>query len=434
LLGLFFVTTGASLDVGLLIKEWPIVVALLVGLLALKTTVISAIGPLVGLTRRESVRTGFVLSQGGEFAFVLLALANQLNVLPTNLNKLLIIVVVLSMAFTPLLTEAGQRVAELVPEEESAALDDRGNEGYNQNDPVLICGFGDVGQAVANMLEALLLPGSKSPVPYVAFDLTVPRVQAGQEAGFNVLYGDGSRPAVLHAAGVDRPRAVAVCYTARGRAVAAVRSLKDAFPEAPIFVRALDLRHAAELEEAGASKVVTAEAEAGLQVGSELARTLGIRQETVDPLANALRRDMADQSHAMAIALRKPAGGAKLPVPAQPTPQPGGQLSAVYKFDAAAAEWTPSPTMESDIEDSAASGLLAKVGATLKSLGGAENEDGKASKTNTLVTLESTRAGTQTGTMLPDGSVECPVAWDPTESKGAARVEAGGNGNGGGLR
>ena len=100
-----------------------------------------------------------------------------------------------------------------------------GSEGYNLADPVLICGFGDVGQAVANMLEspALARPGSSGaqlalmpsssssssgsasstalqqqqrdqvPYPYVAFDLTVGRVQAAQEAGFNVLYGDGSR-------------------------------------------------------------------------------------------------------------------------------------------------------------------------------------------------------------------------------------------------
>jgi Kef-type K+ transport system membrane component KefB len=114
LLGLFFVTTGASLDLALLIREWPTVLGLLVGLVALKASLIAAIGPSVGLTRAESIRTGFVLSQGGEFAFVLLALAAQLEVLPAELNKLLIIVVVLSMAATPALTEAGRLVAELV--------------------------------------------------------------------------------------------------------------------------------------------------------------------------------------------------------------------------------------------------------------------------------------------------------------------------------
>eukprot|EP00889_Picochlorum_renovo_P000417 jgi/Picre1/27447/NNA_000414.t1 len=114
LLGLFFVTTGASLDLALLIREWPTVLSLFAGLIALKATLITAAGPSVGLSRSDSVKTGFILSQGGEFAFVLLALASQLKVLPEELNKLLIIVVVLSMAVTPLLSEAGSFVAKFV--------------------------------------------------------------------------------------------------------------------------------------------------------------------------------------------------------------------------------------------------------------------------------------------------------------------------------
>ncbi|XP_039803946.1 K(+) efflux antiporter 3, chloroplastic-like [Panicum virgatum] len=101
LLGLFFVTTGTSIDMQLLIREWPNVLSLLGGLIAIKTLIITAIGPRVGLTLQESVRIGLLLSQGGEFGFVVFSLANRLGVLPLELNKLLIIVVVLSMALTP---------------------------------------------------------------------------------------------------------------------------------------------------------------------------------------------------------------------------------------------------------------------------------------------------------------------------------------------
>jgi voltage-gated potassium channel Kch len=172
---------------------------------------------------------------------------------------------------------------------------------------VLIAGFGDVGQAVANMLGGSAAAAAGSPVPFVAFDLTVDRVQAAQRAGFNVLYGDAARPKVrrrrrpvcrvcpggsrggaafcgvpgrqgrerppaggwaavppgarrvrpalraqvLHAAGVGKPRAIAVCYTARQRAISAVGALREAYPDVPIYVRAVDLRHAAELDLAG---------------------------------------------------------------------------------------------------------------------------------------------------------------------------------------
>lgn len=129
----------------ILFREWPNILSLLAGLIAIKTLIITAIGPRVGLTLQESIRIGFLLSQGGEFAFVVFSLANRLaviyffvhflthskylvllmkrsmldyrlGVLPLELNKLLIIVVVLSMALTPLLNEIGRKAAEFIAE------------------------------------------------------------------------------------------------------------------------------------------------------------------------------------------------------------------------------------------------------------------------------------------------------------------------------
>ncbi|CAI5983169.1 unnamed protein product [Closterium sp. NIES-65] len=97
-----------------LASEWPNILALLTGLIGIKAAIITALGPRVGLTLSESVRTGLLLSQGGEFAFVVFALANQLGVLPLELNRLLIIVVVLSMALTPFLDALGRRAAEYI--------------------------------------------------------------------------------------------------------------------------------------------------------------------------------------------------------------------------------------------------------------------------------------------------------------------------------
>ncbi|CAI5502738.1 unnamed protein product [Closterium sp. Naga37s-1] len=118
LLGLFFVTTGTSIDLSLLAAEWPNILLLLSGLIAIKTAIITALGPRVGLSLPESIRTGLLLSQGGEFAFVVFALASQLGVLPDELNRLLIIVVVLSMALTPLLDSLGRSAAEALEKRE----------------------------------------------------------------------------------------------------------------------------------------------------------------------------------------------------------------------------------------------------------------------------------------------------------------------------
>lgn len=161
-----------------------------------------------------------------------------------------------------------------------------------EEEPVLICGFNDVGQTVANML---LSPALGKPTPWVAFDLTVGRVQAAQEAGFNVLYGDGSRPKVLKTAGISRPRAVVVAYTARQRAVTAVETLREEYEYVPIYARALDMEHAVELQRAGATMVVTAETEAGLLLGSQVSEALGMPRRLRDPLVRALRDGITDR-------------------------------------------------------------------------------------------------------------------------------------------
>ena len=426
---------------------------LLVGLLALKATVITLIGPLVGLSKADSIRTGFSLSQGGEFAFVLLALAAQLEVLPAELNKLLIVVVVLSMAVTPLLTETGKRVADIISAQDGEQLS-RGSEELESDDPVLVCGFGDVGQAVANMLRTLGLP-------YVVFDLTVARVQAAQDAGFNVLYGDGSRPKVLNAAGVRSPRAVAIGYTARQRAVTAVSTLRKEYPDVPILVRAIDMVHAAELEDAGATQVVLAEAEAGLAVGSRIAEDLGAWSASVASLANALRADMAVRTNALAeeVAERNN-GGAK----ADGTPGSGGAaiMRSVYRFDGPRAVWEvaggPGSSQDGEgVTSSGGGGLLASI---LGAMGSGESIDivdvtpdkpnpaatirisssgrgGASSSSNSSAAAESGDAtetlvfvaskGGQESFVLPDGSLECPVDWEDEQGSPAGSPSEGSN-------
>ncbi|KAK9810162.1 hypothetical protein WJX72_005895 [[Myrmecia] bisecta] len=298
LLGLFFVTTGSSLDLQLFFKEWPIVIALLAGLLAVKIGIIGGIAPFFGLSESESIRTGFLLSQGGEFAFVLLSLANELKVLPEDLNRLLIIVVVLSMALTPALAELGKWVAEASTKDDGAdpgIIDTGGKSSQNTKDPrpIVICGFGELGQTLANMLESpFAVSLERGQVPYVAFDLVPARLKPAREAGFNVLYGDGSRPQVLRAAGVEQPRACVVVYTARGKAITAVNSLRTSYPEVPIYVRALDVRHAAELKAAGATHITVASSEAGLAMGRSVLEGLGANENSLNFLTRALRQQM----------------------------------------------------------------------------------------------------------------------------------------------
>jgi Kef-type K+ transport system membrane component KefB len=116
LLGLFFLTTGASVDPYVIQQQLPTVLALLVGLITFKSVIVAALGPFFDLTKAESVKNALVLSGGGEFAFVVLTLADKLHVIPDQLAKILVGVVVLSMALTPTLSNLGDKLANYVEE------------------------------------------------------------------------------------------------------------------------------------------------------------------------------------------------------------------------------------------------------------------------------------------------------------------------------
>ncbi|TQE02582.1 hypothetical protein C1H46_011816 [Malus baccata] len=283
----------------LLFREWPNVLSLLGGLIVIKTLIITAIGPRVGLTLQESVRIGLLLSQGGEFGFVVFSLANRLGVLPLELNKLLIIVVVLSMALTPLLNEAGRRAAELIDDKFGA--EDKAAEvvNFDSSEPVVILGFGQMGQVLANFLSTPLASGIDSDnlgLPFVAFDMDPSVVKASRELGFPILYGDGSRPAVLQSAGISSPKAVMVLYTARSRTTEAVQRLRHAFPAIPIYARALDLKHLLELKKSGATDAILESAETSLQLGSKLLKGFGVRSDDVNFLRQLIRDSMELQA------------------------------------------------------------------------------------------------------------------------------------------
>eukprot|EP00850_Spirogloea_muscicola_P011015 SM000067S20292 [mRNA] locus=s67:73176:79809:- [translate_table: standard] len=347
LLGLFFVTTGTSIDLQLMVKEFPNIMALLGGLIAIKTTIITALGTRVGLTFPESVRTGLLLSQGGEFAFVVFSLANEyashpllslspallallpahsmsalsfsdgrgelvpnggigrLGVLPLELNQLLIIVVVLSMALTPLLNDVGRRAAEALEKRGDdaeakqqggvQALVDSDGHTYDAADPVVIIGFGQMAQVLANFLATPLAAGGGvvgAGWPYVAFDLDPSRVKAARKLGFPVLYGDGSRPMVLQTAGITRPKAVMVMYTGKQKSVQSVERIRLAWPGVPIYARAQDLHHLLELQVAGATDAVLENTETSLRLGSILLKGLGVRSDDVTFVRRMMRQSM----------------------------------------------------------------------------------------------------------------------------------------------
>ncbi|KAG7615108.1 K(+) efflux antiporter 3 [Arabidopsis thaliana] len=297
LLGLFFVTTGTSIDMEVLFREWPNVLSLLGGLIVIKTLIITAIGPRVGLTIQESVRVGFLLSQGGEFAFVVFSLANRLGVLPNELNKLLIIVVVLSMALTPYLNQLGRKAADFLDERLDPGEKIGEDVNFDVSESIVIIGFGQMGQVLANFLSTPLVSDSDLVGwPYIGFDLNPAVVKESRKLGFPILYGDGSRPSVLQSAGVSSPKAIMIMYKGKKRTTEAVQRLRLAFPGSPIYARAQDLPHLLELKKAGATDAILENAETSLQLGSKLLTGFGVMSDDVSFLSKVFRDSMEIQA------------------------------------------------------------------------------------------------------------------------------------------
>lgn len=290
LLGLFFITVGFAIDLNLAAANIGAVSSLVVGLLALKAGVIAAAGLVFGLSFGTALRTGLMLAQGGEFAFVIFGLANRVGVLPTPLCNLLLLVVALSMALTPVLAALGSRIANRLESKRGligARVEDA--QTADARDFVMVAGYGRVGQSVCDMLDTQL-------VRYVAFDTSPSRVIEARAKGLPVFYGDACRPEVLKVAGVERARSIVVTLDDPDASLRAVTSLVHDFPSVTVFCRARDARQQRLLQMAGATAIVPELLEASLLLGGAVLASYGTPVEEVNALIEVTRLRQMEQA------------------------------------------------------------------------------------------------------------------------------------------
>lgn len=351
LLGIFFITAGANLDPKVVVQEWPTLFAGIGVFIAVKAGIIFATGPSLGLTKGQSARVALALAGGGEFAFVLFQLAEDLGVLPTSLAKILTASVIISMSLTPFLGEIGSIAGNIIESQsgsiradgltfdEELSLFDRidvnqsgtidleelrqaliglgfsfgsiaevfckfdtnGDGSIDReewrigvesgvlaeacslgtsymptadisfsDDAIVICGFGEVGQALCRMLCDAGTNGSrKSNV--VCFDLNPSRVVTGTLNGAPVVFGDGARIELLKASGIKQPKAAIVTYASDERRLDATMRLRASLPEGtPIYVYEGNSRIGRQLIESGATEIINETTETSLRFASLL--------------------------------------------------------------------------------------------------------------------------------------------------------------------
>jgi monovalent cation:H+ antiporter-2, CPA2 family len=249
LLGLFFMTVGMLLETNLLPRHGLEILLILVGLLAIKGIVIFVLCQRLFLTSAGSVRLGLVLAQGGEFAFVLFALAGREELLSPVLQQELILVVVLSMMLTPALALIGDRLAPRIARRTEVPEDALPFLPEGIRDHVIIAGYGRIGAAVSSRM-------AKAEIPWVAIDSDPNNVNLARRRGLPVYYGDAGRIEVMEALGLADAKAMVIAINDAEKAVHLVALVHYVLPDMIILSRAFDDEHAKELRDAGAHMTV----------------------------------------------------------------------------------------------------------------------------------------------------------------------------------
>lgn len=287
LLGLFFITVGMLLDVGLLLRHFPLVAALLAGMLLLKAAVVTFAAKPATRSWFKSLRAGVVVSQGGEFGFALLILLLRRELLDPAVVQPLLAAIVLSMVLSPIFIRHNRRItrallSESGPPDSAAMRDTQATLAVAERDHVVICGFGRVGQNIARVLE-------QTGFEYIALDLDARRIRAGRQAGDPIIYGDAGEAKVLENVGVARASCVVITFANPEVALRILRAVRDLSGDVPILVRTQDDTKLEQLQSAGATEVVPETFEASLMLLSHLLLLLKLPVPRVIRTVNDIR-------------------------------------------------------------------------------------------------------------------------------------------------
>lgn len=286
LLGLFFVYVGMSIDIWFVWANIEIILTALGALLAIKATVLLFLGPIFRLPLSTGIQVAFLLAHGGEFALILLAAAASAGLIDPATNQILIATVVLSMALTAPMDEIGRRIGALV---EGRRAERPRLQTEDRDGPVIIGGYGRVGQMIAQVLDA-------EDYPWIALDADPYEVSAARKGGAPVFFGDATRKEVLLKAGANRAPAFVVTLSNPQLAERMVRAVRSEWPDAKLFARAKDWAHADHLRQLGVDDVIPEAVEGSLQLAAHVMEGLGFEEDQVENRIEA-ERERAKTAH-----------------------------------------------------------------------------------------------------------------------------------------
>ncbi|HDZ8830520.1 TPA: cation:proton antiporter [Aeromonas dhakensis] len=284
LMGLFFITIGMTMDWQRVALDWWLVALSVPALILFKSLLVLLAGRLMGERKRDAMAAGIMLSQVGEFGFVLLALANHHGLLDHRLVSLLIGIGVTSIAMTPWLVQQAHQLARSLTDPALLTRSEVAQSGLSKSQHVIIAGFGRAGQTCARFLK-------QEEIPFLALDLDPERVSEAKSAGEQVAFGDASRRDILLAAGLLRARLVIITFDDPKRVEAMLALIRELAGEVKVLVRTRDDSFLEAFKRAGAFEVIPESQEGALMLVSHLLLNCDI------PIGRVIRRMEHERSN-----------------------------------------------------------------------------------------------------------------------------------------
>jgi monovalent cation:proton antiporter-2 (CPA2) family protein len=281
LLGLFFIAVGASINFALIGTNPGLILALVMGLIIIKGLILYILGTFFDIKGDQNMLFAVALAQSGEFAFVLFSFAGQYQLLDEQTISILVAVVAISMALSPLIFVLNERI--IMPRFFTGQQIKRESDDIHESHPVIIAGFGRYGNIVGRFLKA-------NGISATILDNDSDRVDLLRKYGFKVYYGDASRFDLMKAAGAESAKLIIIAMDTPEQCLQMVTMVKSHFPNLKVLSRAYDRKDAYDLMEAGVDNIYRETLDSSLRMGTDALSMLGLRSYNTHRAARTFLR------------------------------------------------------------------------------------------------------------------------------------------------
>ena len=284
LLGLFFMTVGMGIDFGLLWNKLELIIGLTLSLMIIKASVVYTLARISGTRNDIAIQTAVLLSQSGEFGFVMFGFATLSGVLDPQISQTLTLIIALSMVLTPFVVKIANVL--LLKLYTPKTIDDDFCSEFIEGSKahVVLAGFGRVGARIGAVL-------STAGVSYIALETDHKRVKSARAQGFPVFYGDACNVKVLRAAGTEHAKMIVVSIDDSHDIDRMVTLIRQYYPNMPIHARAKDRQHCANLTSLGVTTAISETLETSLRLTHEILLQSGLTEDDAKKAITEFRDD-----------------------------------------------------------------------------------------------------------------------------------------------